>query len=49
MTDTPKQVIQEKDGGAAKRAAEGDPGSCCSTSCCSTAEGTDPIPSNLDD
>ena len=50
MTDGLKEVIQQKYGEAAKRAAEGDSGSCCSSSCCGTAEGgdkADPITSNL--
>ena len=49
MTDELKEVIQQKYGEAAKRAAEGGEGSCCSSSCCGTAEGdkADPITSNL--
>jgi hypothetical protein len=37
MTDTPKQVIEEEHGDAARRAAEGNLGSCCSSSCCAPA------------
>ena len=51
MTDGLKEVIQQKYGETAKRASEGDRGSCCSSSCCVTAEAdkVDPITSNLYD
>ena len=35
---TLKEVIQQKDGEATKRPAEGERGSCCSPSCCGAAE-----------
>ena len=46
-----KEVIQLKYGEAARRAAEGDRSSCCSTACCGTTEAdkADPITSNLYD
>ena len=48
MTDELKEVIQLKYGEAAKRAAEGGKGSCCSPTCCGTTEDkADPITSNL--
>jgi hypothetical protein len=38
MTDTPKQVNQEKHSDPVKRPAEGELGSCCSSACCATAD-----------
>jgi SAM-dependent methyltransferase len=51
MSDGLKQVIQEKYGQAAQRAALGPEASCCGSSCCGTApsDTADPITSNLYD
>ena len=54
MTATPTdtvesltQIVREKYGQAARRAAEGKASSCCGSSCCTDDEKTDPITSNL--
>src|ERR1700747_3597011 len=46
-TQNIKDVVQEKYGAAAKRAASGQGSSCCGTSAASSIEGCDPITSNL--
>src|SRR6202007_725148 len=42
-----KEIVQEKYGAAAKRAASGQGSACCGTSAASSVEGCDPITSNL--
>jgi len=46
-TQNIKDVVQEKYGAAAKRAASGQGSACCGTSAASSIEGCDPITSNL--
>src|SRR5438876_2839156 len=46
-TQNIKEVVQEKYGAAAKRAASGQGSACCGTSAASSIEGCDPITSNL--
>src|SRR5258708_1583290 len=46
-TQNIKDVVQEKYGAAAKRAASGQGSGCCGTSAASSIEGCDPITSNL--
>jgi arsenite methyltransferase len=46
-TESIKEVVQEKYGAAAKRAASGQGSACCGTSPASAIEGCDPITSNL--
>ena len=46
-TDSLTQIVREKYGQAARRAAEGQMSSCCGSSCCTDDATTDPITSNL--
>ena len=46
-TDSLTQIVREKYGQAARRAAEGQVSSCCGSSCCTDDATTDPITSNL--
>ena len=46
-TDSLTQIVREKYGRAARRAAEGQLSSCCGSSCCTDDATTDPITSNL--
>jgi len=46
-TDSLTQIVREKYGQAARRAAEGQASSCCGSSCCTGDAKTDPITSDL--